>query len=72
MSHYKVGDKDDWGNDYIKQQGHVEMWHNPKKGSYMVYLYEHIGMDEGFVMYSTKQKRENADWVFDKVVDMLG
>ena len=72
MSNYNIGGTDDWGFDLIKREGQVEMWHNPKSGSYLVYLYEHVQQDEGFVLHATKYTRESADWVFDTIISMLG
>jgi hypothetical protein len=71
MSKYNVGETTEWGWRVVKRDGQVEMWHNPKSGSYEVFLYEHVQQYEDVLLHATRFTLETAESIFDTVVSML-
>lgn len=64
MSNYNPGQTDKVGFTFLKRGGRVELWHNPKSGSWKVYLYPHANTDENWLMHTTTYDEKSANLVF--------
>jgi hypothetical protein len=70
MSNNRVGEEE---GDFklTRKDGKVEIWHNPKTGSYTIVLYEHINREEDQLLDKTVYNKEKADVIFDTVIDII-